>query len=434
MFLVDDDEPHVAQGREQRAAGAYDHARLAAADEVPLVVALALPHARMHDGHQVAEAATEARHGLGRERYLGHEHAGRAPGRQSRLDGLQVHLGLARARDAVHHHHVPARGRSRLVYDAQRLGLPGCEGGLGAGREGRRLNARRPAGRQAGGTRGRRLAERVDRHSAHPAAALHAHDALALQRLERRGHGAELGGQLRHAQLARAQGRHDGRLLDGVLARLEGAERRAGHHPAVVHLAHGRFLQPPIALARAHHARHAARRREQAHARRERRQVALGEPLGACGAFLVEVRLGQRAHDGLEPAQVDAGTRAARARAGILVLGAEAVMRFVRRFLGVRARPFRNCGIHLFERHHETHRLPVPERHQHGAAHQDGQLGCLRRRVFGHEVGVRRVERLRGDVQYDRCESHDAAVYRFPARAKPGSARMAPCSFEPLSP
>ena len=70
MFLVDDDEPHVAQGREQRAAGAYDHARLAAADEVPLVVALALPHARMHDGHQVAEAAAEARHGLGRERYL----------------------------------------------------------------------------------------------------------------------------------------------------------------------------------------------------------------------------------------------------------------------------------------------------------------------------------------------------------------------------
>ena len=342
------------------------------------------------------------------------------PGRQSRLDGLQVHLGLARARDAVHHHHVPARGRSRLVYDAQRLGLPGCEGGLGAGREGCL-----PAGRQAGSRNAK---------AAHPAATLHTHDALTLQRLERRGHGAELGGQLCHAQLARAQGRHDGRLLDGVLARLEGAERRAGHHPAVVHLAHGRFLQPPIALARAHHARNAAGRREQAHARRERRQVAFGEPLRARGAFLVEVRLGQRAHDGLEPAQVDAGMRTAGARAGVLVLGAEAVMRFMRRFLGVRAWPFRRRGARLFERHHETHRLPVPERHQHGAAHQDGQLGRLRLRVFGHEVGVRRVERLRGDVQYDRCESHDAAVYRFPARAKPSSARMAPCSFEPLSP
>ena len=207
VFLVDDDEPHVAQGREQRAAGAYDHARLAAADEVPLVVALALPHARMHDGHQVAEAAAEARHGLGRERYLGHEHAGRAPGRQSRLDGLQVHLGLARARDAVHHHHVPARGRSRLVYDAQRLGLPGCEGGLGAGREGRRLNARRPAGRQAGGTRrpqvggaSRPALSRILRRRRSTRTT-----PCVSSVFERRGHRAELGGQLRHAQLARAQ-------------------------------------------------------------------------------------------------------------------------------------------------------------------------------------------------------------------------------------
>ena len=49
-------------------------------------------------------------------------------------------------------------------------------------------------------------------------------------------------------------------------------------------------------------------------------------------------------------------------------------------------------------------------------------------------VDLPRICLLYTSVQYDRCESHDAAVYRFPARATPNSARMSPRSFEPLSP
>ena len=44
------------------------------------------------------------------QRDLGHEHARRATLREDPLDGLQIHLGLARARDAVDEHHVAVGG------------------------------------------------------------------------------------------------------------------------------------------------------------------------------------------------------------------------------------------------------------------------------------------------------------------------------------
>ena len=117
-------EPHVGQRGEKRAAGAHHHAGRAAADEVPLVVALAGRHARVHDGHGIAEAAAEAAHRLRGERDLGHEHARRArPCGEDALDGLQVHLGLAGARDAVDEHHMAVGGIAGGGDSVERLRL-----------------------------------------------------------------------------------------------------------------------------------------------------------------------------------------------------------------------------------------------------------------------------------------------------------------------
>ena len=263
MLFVDDDEAHVAQRRKQRRARAHHHTRCSRANEVPLVEALTGAHARVHNGHGVAEAPAKARHCLRRERYLRHEHACRVPCSECCLDGLKIYLGLARAGDAVDEHHLPRLACTRCVDSRKRFGLALRKRRLAAGNEerSRRLGRFRTVGRF------RRPAGRRNREAPHPPAALDANDALALQRLESDRHRAEFCSELRHAQLARAQRRHDGSLLDGILAGLEPIECRTRHHPAVVHLADGRFLEPPVARVRAHHARHASRRREQAHAR-----------------------------------------------------------------------------------------------------------------------------------------------------------------------
>ena len=95
MLLVDNDEAEVRKRGEKSASRAHDHTRCARANEIPLVEALALAHARVHDGHRVAEATAKAPHRLRRERYLGHQHACRATGGKCCLDSLQIHLCLA---------------------------------------------------------------------------------------------------------------------------------------------------------------------------------------------------------------------------------------------------------------------------------------------------------------------------------------------------
>lgn len=149
MLLVDDYEPHIGGRREQRAAGAHDDFGRAAFDEIPLIVALAVAHAGVHDGHRVAEAPAETGDGLGGEGDLRHEHDGAAPLGQRALDGLQVHLGLAGAGDAVHEHHAPvARGLGGLDGGHGRLlafgELRGRSGGRSSRPAGRRARARGP--------------------------------------------------------------------------------------------------------------------------------------------------------------------------------------------------------------------------------------------------------------------------------------------------
>ena len=101
MLLVDDDQPEVADRREDGGAGPDRDPGLAGAQPPPLVVALALPQRRVQQRDRVAEARLEAPDGLRRERDLGHEHDRALPARERRLGRAQVDLGLARAGHAV---------------------------------------------------------------------------------------------------------------------------------------------------------------------------------------------------------------------------------------------------------------------------------------------------------------------------------------------
>ena len=77
-------------------------------DQIPLVEALPLTHARVKHRHRIAEASTEARDRLWCERDLGHEHDRIAPRLQLFLDRTEEHFGLARPRNAIKHYHFPA--------------------------------------------------------------------------------------------------------------------------------------------------------------------------------------------------------------------------------------------------------------------------------------------------------------------------------------
>ena len=221
--------------------------------------------------------------------------------------------------------------------------------------------------------------------------------ALRFQGLKRGRHRPHLSGQFAHAQLTAAQGLHDRDLLDSVRPGRELQKRRSRDHPAIVHLADRWLLEAPAAVAPVHHARHAARRREQAHACRQRRDIALGKPLGARRALLVEIRLADGTLDGLELARVDA------------------------------LRPLRTAGLTIFaERHHEAHGAPVAERHEHRATHRDSEIAPERavvaiarafacgseQTLFRDRIGIRRIERLRRYVQNHRCQFHSAPVYQ----------------------
>ncbi len=101
VLLVDDDQAEVVQRREDGRARADADARLAAAQALPFVVALAVGEGRVQDREAVAEPRPEARDRLRRQADLGDQHDRPLAARQRRLDRGEVDLGLARAGDAV---------------------------------------------------------------------------------------------------------------------------------------------------------------------------------------------------------------------------------------------------------------------------------------------------------------------------------------------
>ena len=197
VFLVDDDEAQVAKRREQGASRTDHHACRARPDEIPLVVTLALAHARMHDGNRVAETAAEAGNRLRGKRDLRHQNARRATLGKHELDGLQIDLGFSRTGNAVNQNDITASSIVCFADNAQRLGLAGRERGFF------------------------RWLERTRFDATHATAALDAHHTVRFERLQNRGYRAELHGQLCHAQLALTQRLDDRDLLHRVLSRRE---------------------------------------------------------------------------------------------------------------------------------------------------------------------------------------------------------------------
>ena len=156
VLLVDDDQAEVGQRREDRRAGAHADPRRPAAQAHPLVVALAVGELGVQDRDGVAEARDEARHDLRGQRDLGDEHEHRAPLLERRVRGVQVDLGLARARHALQQQQLAGlrRGdrlqRGGLVGGQRRRLALGADGHVRRrAAHGARLDGHQAAGLQA---------------------------------------------------------------------------------------------------------------------------------------------------------------------------------------------------------------------------------------------------------------------------------------------
>ena len=101
VFLVHHDQAQALERSEDRRARSDDDARVARVRSAPGIAALGPGQPRMHGDHARAEAAPKSLDELRRQRDLGHEDQHLAVGAQRGVDDLQIHLGLAAARDAV---------------------------------------------------------------------------------------------------------------------------------------------------------------------------------------------------------------------------------------------------------------------------------------------------------------------------------------------
>ena len=299
----------------------------------------------MQDGDVVAKARAEAAHGLGRERDLGHEDEGSPSLGTNALDGVEVYLGLARARDAVNQDHVAAAGTDGLVDGGERGLLAGGEAlgtdGVRTGEGGRVSPTHAPAMRDRD-------------HAALDQRVHHAGDA--------RHHGRELG----HAHGSRREGLDEGALAAGGLGRLEVSRGGRELDPAVVDgcrlLAHE---LPGGVLGFAAHAHGLPGGDEQAQAFREGCRVLVGHPGGELGRALVERGRGEDALDGAY-------------LGGVQALG---------RLVG--------------HGHDVAHRRAPGKGDQHGGANEG-----LVRQLLGDGVVVRVAEGARGYVGNDACVAH----------------------------
>lgn len=122
----------------------------------------------MENGHRLAKARAEAADGLGRQRDLGHQHAGRATGYEHALDGGEVNLGFAGAGDAVDQHHVAMSVQTGALNLRERL-----------------LLTVRKRDRRFAACRGQRSLLAA---TAPGAALFHHHDATFFERLDGRRH------------------------------------------------------------------------------------------------------------------------------------------------------------------------------------------------------------------------------------------------------
>ncbi|MEP7223413.1 MAG: hypothetical protein ABI783_00455 [Actinomycetota bacterium] len=101
MLFVDDDQPKVVDGCEDRGARADDDASLPGNDPLPLVTSLRLGERRVENGNEPAEARTEPANRLRGQGYLRHEHNRTSPALERGRTCLEVDLGLTAPRRTV---------------------------------------------------------------------------------------------------------------------------------------------------------------------------------------------------------------------------------------------------------------------------------------------------------------------------------------------
>ena len=225
----------------------------------------------------LAKARAEAADGLGRQRDLGHEHAGRTAGRQHALNRRKVDLGFAGTGDAVDKDHVAVsiQACALNLREGLLLAIRKCD---------RRFTAR-------GGQRSLLAA------TAPGTALLHHHDTTFFERLDGRRHAVveqvEIARRDRSAlerldELALAHGGLGRRIVEAL-----GRE----HDPAVLNRLDGGALNRPCAVIALDHARAAAWRQEKAQALGKCGDVLAAHPARDAGSLGGKERL---AEDGLD--------------------------------------------------------------------------------------------------------------------------------------
>ena len=225
----------------------------------------------------LAKARAEAADGLGRQRDLGHEHAGRTAGRQHALNRREVDLGFAGAGDAIDKHHIT-------------VGVQACALNL---RE-RLLLAVRERDRCLAARRGQRslLA------AATPGSALfHHHDAAFFERLDGRRHTVVEQVEVARRDRSALERFDELTLANGGLGRRVVETLGREHDPAVLDGLDGGALNGPRAVVALDHARASARWQEQAQALGKRSDILAAHPARNACSLGGKERL---AEDGLD--------------------------------------------------------------------------------------------------------------------------------------
>ena len=284
VLLVDDDETQVAKRAKERRAGAHDHACSTTGDHIPLVQTLTGRKTRVEDRDRLAKTRAEAADGLGRQRNLGHEHAGRTAGREHALNRREVDLGFAGTGNAIDQHHITVSVQAGALDLRERLLLA-------VGKEDRRLAARR-------GQRGL-LA------TATPGAALlHHDDAAFFERLNGRRHAVVEQVEVARRDRAALERLDELTLANGGLGRRIVKAIGRKHHPAVLDRLDGGALNGPHAVIAFDHARAAARRQKQAQALGKCGDVLAAHPARDAGSLGGKERFTEDGFDGLDARRV----------------------------------------------------------------------------------------------------------------------------------
>ena len=123
MLLVNHNQSHLLEWREHRRAGADDDIDVAAADALPLVVALAVGKAAVLDGDAVAERVAEDGGHRGGKGDLRHQDQHAASAAADRGREAQVDFRLAAARHAVEEGDAEVAGGGQRAEAIEGRGL-----------------------------------------------------------------------------------------------------------------------------------------------------------------------------------------------------------------------------------------------------------------------------------------------------------------------